>query len=900
MTENTVKPQSSMGVLTLASIIMLMSALFVSLPGAAQTVSEAQRQQLENLTPAQKQRLIQALGGSLSTENSEPSVQSSEPQFGPAETSEESEQGDEERIQFEPLDYLVVEMNADEEQRRDLLVEVDRALGRNFYQIDSNGRLDFPGAGSVILAGLTERQAELRLSAVPALRTVYLQVSRLPVTATGTASLEPYGYELFQGVPTTFAPATDIPVPVDYTLGAGDELSLLIFGQYNAKHTLVVGRDGSINVPEIGPVQVAGMRFEQARDELAKRVSSRYIGVEMSLTLGALKSIQVFVLGDVTRPGSYTVSSLSTMTNALLVSGGIANTGSLRNVQLKRNNRVVGRLDLYDLLLNGNTKSDRRLNSGDAIFVPPVSKQVSVYGQVKRPAIYELKNESSIGEVIALAGGLLPNAYKREVRVEKFGHNGNKSIVVADLRGDNQIRIGAGDQVEVLRALDKLTDAVYLKGHVDREATLQWRSGMRLLDAIPQAELFEIQSDQQYLLIRRENQRTGRITLLSANWLNARSNPASSDNLALNKGDTIHVFSLDSDRSARISPLVDELRRQADNDNALQTVFVHGRVRSKGEYPYHQNMRVSDLLRASGGIGDNAYLEGAELTRTDETSGRYSTRHISISLRGLVPGSATDEILVPGDVLTVKEIPLWREKQRIELSGEIEFPGSYSVSRGERLSEVIRRAGGLTDMAFAGGSVFLREDLREREREQIAQLAGRVRAEVSGISGDQEEARFRAESLLDQLEKTEAVGRLVIDLQLAMSGDTQHDVILEDGDRLVVPRVSQEVTVIGEVQYPTSHIYDSQLDQAAYIAKSGGVTSNAAVKRIYVIRADGQVVAQQGSNWFRRSGAAVEARPGDTIVVPLNADRISSLSLWTSVTRIVYNIGVAAAAVASF
>ncbi|MEM7083785.1 MAG: SLBB domain-containing protein [Pseudomonadota bacterium] len=870
-------------------------------PVHAQTITPSQLQQLENLTPAQKRQLINALGGTIpgSSSDEQRETNDSAMEITVPELDEPEPQSD--RIEIAALDFLIVDLSVDESFDGRLLDSVSRALGRNVYQIDSQGFLDFPGAGAIMLSGLTDEEAQLRLTAEPALRDVFVHVSRLPVTASGSASLEPFGHDLFKSSAGSFTPASDLPVPVNYTLGVGDELSLLIYGQYNASYNLRIDRNGAIVVPEIGPVQVSGMALSDARAELAERVTSRYIGVDVSLKLGELRSIQVFVLGDVTNPGSYTVSSLATITNALFISGGISTNGSLRGVQLKRRNKVVGVLDLYELLLKGNTRQDLRLRQGDAIFVPPVAEQVSVFGRVKRPAIYELAGESTVNEVIALAGGLLPDAFTRQIRIEKYDDAGKKSIVVSDIQNGSTVRVGAGDQLEVLRALDQVTDAVTLHGHIDRNVKVQWRYGMRLLDLIPDAELFQLQADQSYILIRRKNEQTGEIRLLSANWQLARNNPLSEQNKPLDKGDAVYVFSLDTDRAERIAPLVNEIRRQAGNEESVQTVFVQGGVRSGGEFPYESGMRVSDLLRAAGGIRDHAFQESAELTRTTEINGRFDTRHIALSLRDLDSVPAEDLQLVPGDVMTVKEMPLWRERQRVEIVGEIEFPGTYSVSRGERLSTVVARAGGLTDMAFAGGSVFLRDDLREREQKQIERLASRVRAEINAIGGgDRAEARSRAEALLQQLEGSEALGRLVIDLSLAMLGDPQHDVILEDGDRLVIPGISQEVTVIGEVQYPTSHIYDKQLDQSAYIYKSGGVTRNADVKRIYVIRADGQVVAQQASNWFRRSGASIETRPGDTIVVPLDSDRISNLSLWTSVTQIVYNIGVAAAAVASF
>lgn len=886
-----------------ASFLVIAFSIVVSVATMAivdaQTLTPAQLDQLGKLSQAQRDSILKALtqpGSALVApavpNQTAPSVSTDSIDVLTAEPEQEN-------YRFTANDSLIIEL-IEEGDGIEMFDSIRDSLGKKLYQLDSRGGVYVPGVGRILLAGLTEQEAQLRLQAESALNGLSINVYLLPVEAVDESALEPFGYELFTESDSFEIPQQNIPIPTGYTVGPGDVLSLFVFGQQSADYRLQVGRDGQIIIPEVGPLAVAGMNFEQVREEINKRMEQNYIGVKTSLTLSELRSIQVFVLGDVKTPGSYTLSSLSTMTNALIASGGIARSGSLRAVQLKRNNRVVTELDLYELLLRGNSKNDRRIRSGDVVYVPPVGAQVSVFGQVNRPAIYEIKYENELSDILSLAGGLLPSAYQQEIQIERYSRGGSKTQLVADFTQAMRFEIRPGDQVNVLGALDEVRDGILLKGHVKREGIAQWRSGLRLLDVLPRSSMFRLQADQEYLLIRRVDESTGRVSLVSANWRVANRNKFSSDNIELMSGDTVHVFSLSGDRALKIAPLIEEMEAQGSYSHPTETVSVQGRVRSSGKYPYQPNMRISDLLKAAGSTLDNAYLEQVEITRVERDGGARATVHLQTSLHGLAEGSDEDLVLMPDDVLTIKEIPLWREQQKVEVLGEIMFPGTYSASRGERISEVIERAGGLTSMAFVSGSIFVRKNLREREREQIEKLVDRVRLEVQGLSSTEAEARAKAEQLLTQLEETEAVGRLVIDLDRALAGDLEHDVILEDGDKLVVPSKSQEVTVIGEVQYPTSHIYQKNHNQFLYIEKSGGLTSRADRRRIYVIRADGQVIAHSPNRWFSSASGVIQTEPGDTIVVPFDADRIGKLELWSTVSQIVYNIGVAAAAVAAF
>jgi protein involved in polysaccharide export with SLBB domain len=717
-----------------------------------------------------------------------------------------------------------------------------------------------------------------------------------------------FGYDLFAGEPTTFAPATDIPIPVDYVVGPGDTVELQLFGSQSGLYSLVVGRDGLLNVPEIGPLSVSGLKFSEMTDVLQQRISEQMIGVRASITMGPLRSIRVFVLGDAYRPGSYTVSALSTMTNALFVSGGINDIGSLRRIQLKRNGRTVTTLDLYDLLLSGDTSGDVRLQPGDVIFVPPVEKSVGVGGQVRRPAIYELDGEASISDVLRLAGGMLPSAYPDASQISRISADRERIIVDVDLSTNVGLAttVSADDLVTVFSVLDKRSDVVVLHGHVFRPGPYQWRPGMRITDLIGSINDVRAKADLGYAMIRRENADNQQISILSANIQGALRAPASAENVELQALDQVTVFDLEADRAEFVEPVLQELRLQATSGNPASEVRVSGHVRAPGSFPLEDGMRVTDLIRAAGDLRESAYSVEAELMRQEVAPDQQrGTRLVTIDLASALSGNETADLLLqPHDILNIKEIPQWRDIEVISVDGEVRFPGNYTIRRGERLSSVIERAGGLTDLAFAEGAVFLRDELRLRERQQLAELAERLEGEIESLAAANPEADEAIEArraLLDQVGETRPTGRLVIDLEGILSGSLREDadVALRGDDQLFVPRVSQTVTIIGEVQFPTSHIHEAGISRDDYINRSGGMTGEADKRRIYVVRADGSVVASQRSMFFRARNTG-DIRPGDTIVVPIKPDPVSNLSLWTSITTILYNIGVAAAAVSSF
>jgi protein involved in polysaccharide export with SLBB domain len=786
----------------------------------------------------------------------------------------------------------------------------ERILRRNPYVLDKWGILNVLELGPIPLGGLTPQEATQRLAAEPRLADFIVQITYLPVKAIGAQGLQPFGYDLFTGAPSTFAPATDVPVPAEYVLGPGDTFEVQLFGNTKGRYSLVVGRDGQINFPELGPISVGGMRFAEAARLLQQRVSEQMIGTQASVHMGEMRSIRVFVLGDANFPGSYTVSGLSTITNALFVSGGVKPIGSLRNIELKRAGRTVTRLDLYDLLLHGDTSHDLRLLAGDVIFIPPAERVVGVTGEVRRPALYELRGETSVADLVTLAGGLTMEADAALATLERIDPERQRVVQALDVRRQGaQTAVRGGDVLTVPTIRPTVEDSVVVTGHVFRPGTYAFHTGMRLSQVIASLQELKPGADQHYVLIRREVPPTRRVEFVSADLVRALEQPGGAADVPLAARDQVFVFDLETGRGRLLDPLMREIEQQSTQSEPSQEVSVSGRVNVPGTYPLERGMRVSDLVRAGGSLNEAAYGGTAELTRSVSENGearRTVLQEIDLA-KALAGDPQHDLALQPFDQLVVKELPLWAGQEYVQVMGEVRFPGRYPIQRGETLRSLVQRAGGLTDFAFAPGSVFTRVTLQERERKQLDDLTRRMQTDLAQLSlmtaqearGDAAQALAVGQQLLQDLHNAEPVGRLVFNLDASMNAQAgaSDDIVLKDGDRLLIPRVTQEVTVIGEVQSPTSHLYTKASGRDDYIDRSGGLTQRADKGRIYVVRADGSVVSNRGAAWFGGSGAI---QPGDTIVVPLDAERMRPLPLWTAVTTIIYNLAVAVAAVNSF
>lgn len=824
-----------------------------------------------------------------------------------------------------------------------------------------------------------------------------------------------FGYELFAGTPTTFAPATNIPVPLNYVVGPTDVVIIQLYGQRNERYEVTVTREGVLEFPEIGPINVAGLTFAEMREQINITVSTSLIGQQVSVTMGALRSIQIFVLGEAFRPGSYTVSSLSTMTNALFSSGGVTRVGSLRDIRLMRQGQLVTSLDLYDLLLRGDTSGDTRLQPNDVIFIPPIGRTFGIAGNVRRPAIFELAEENTLAEALPLAGGLLPTAFPRASRVERINEEGERTLLDVDLTQDANLSLTVrdGDVLQIYSILDQVEGVVVLEGHVNRPGGFAWREGMRVTDIITNVGDMLPNPDLDYALVAREQQPNRTLEIVYINLREALRTPDSNadeilqardrlivfgaaedrqeqleellntlrsqesfdqpapivsvqgavifsgeyplvdamtlddiiqfsggladnadieyvvlqreidnsgaiavESLSLNAqslqtngavnlqaGDRVLVFDSNEERLELLEDTLDQLREQANVEQQAQIVTISGDVRFPGEYPLTRNLNVNALLEASGGLLQSADYQNAEITRfrQDSSVGRESD-HLAISLQA-AGQRGLGELLQPFDTLVVRRLPNWSEVETVTIGGEVRSPGSYVISKSETISQLVARAGGLTNSANPRAAIFLREDLRENEQALIAEFKSRLRESMLTQSlsptANQVQPPISSEVFDELLNQVEATGRLVIDLQTALNApSSESDVLLKDGDQLLVPGTNQEVTILGEVQRPTSHIFDSDLDVRDYIRKSGGFSQNASRSDVYIIKSSGDVIAFGSSRWFfEREQNQLE--PGDSIVVPFDIKVSDPLYVFTSVSQILFNMATAVLAINS-
>ncbi|MAZ66940.1 MAG: hypothetical protein CMF25_07500 [Kangiellaceae bacterium] len=839
--------------------------------------------------------------------------------------------------------------------------------------------------------------------------------------------LELFGYDMFSGVATTFAPMTGAPVPEDYIIGPGDTFTVQAFSATDVQYTLTVTREGKILVPEVGALSVNGLTFEEAKKLIAESIEQQRIGIKTVVTLSELRSIQIMMVGEVVQPGTYTVSGFSTLINTLVSSGGIKRTGSLRNIQVKRNGVQVASLDLYDLLLKGDDGDNIHMRHGDLVFVPPIGSTVGIAGEVLRPAIYEINSENNVGEALRLAGGLLPTADKTQAQIERIADTGLYTLLQVDLfKQGQQINIQNGDLIRILPVLKKMEDVVLLSGHVLKPGGRQWRSGMRISDLIASPDILRQGAELDVAMVQRENRRTKRTEVVYFRLADVFTNYASIGNIRLEQRDQVIVFDTHSPRAEQLSTVSLKLKRQAtsrepanliemkgflrhpgtypleqgarlmdmiayagglqggvdlkyallartdlaterlefvqinlhdalqfangDHNPLLQpkdkiylfdkqsnraallkqpverlkretqfgerapVVHVTGAVFHPGAYPMVAGMRVKDLLLAAGGMKEEAYGIAATLSRQTILDGEYSqTDTLPVNLINDGPLAANrDSILHPNDHLVLRTKPEWIEKPvMVTVEGEIVYPGKYRMDKRDTLCSLIQQAGGFTDNAYLFGTVFLRESVRKKEQKALDRMIGeldQLLAEVHLSPGYEKDKKMPRDhntrdiyEVIRRLESPKAQGRMVVDIANIVSHcDSQLDIVLEDGDRIIIPTHQEDVTVVGQVYFPASHRFDQERGALDYINLSGGLKELAQREHAYIVQANGEVLSirSKASTWgglFTPSNVIVT--PGATIYVPISIDRINGRELASSWVDLFYKLALGAASI---
>lgn len=647
-----------------------------------------------------------------------------------------------------------------------------------------------------------------------------------------------YGFNLFTNAPSTFAPVDNIPVTLDYVIGPGDEILIRVWGQIDGEHRVAVDRDGTITIPKVGTISVSGIKIEDLQGYVRNAIARNYRNFDLSVSLGQLRSIQIFVVGQARRPGSYTVSSLSTLVTALFASGGPSGTGSMRHIQLKRGDKTVSEFDVYDFLAKGDKSKDVRLLPGDVIFIPPQGQVVAISGSIKVPAIYELKGtthetRTTLADLIDLAGGLTTTAAGQKVLLERIEERKVRRVDEFSLDQTGLARaVKDGDLISVLAISPKFDNAVTLRGNVAAPLRYPYRDGMRITDLIPEkdalivadyytrknlATRIDVQGEAQllteirrtsaeinwdYALVERLNTADLSPTLLPFNLGKAVLERDPAQNLLLQPGDVVTVFSKDDFGV----PLA---RR-------TNIIVLEEEFKNPGVYKAEPGETLRQLVVRTGGVSPNAYLFGAVFTRV-------STR----------------------------------------------------ISQQKNLDEAINR---------------LEADLQRS-------IANKTQTGLASDTESLAQQTAAQQALLGRLRLLKATGRII----LRPSEDAQLQDIpelpLENGDRLQIPSRPAIVSVLGSVYSEGSFVYKPQQRVADYLAQAGGPTRSADTGAVYILRADGSVISKRQSGWLMGNFDSERLMPGDAIVVPEDFDRTTWTKTLKDWGQILYQFGLGAAAI---
>ncbi|MGD9159297.1 MAG: SLBB domain-containing protein [Desulfobacteraceae bacterium] len=707
---------------------------------------------------------------------------------------------------------------------------------------------------------------------------------------------------------SSFAPENNVPVGPEYVIGPDDSFTINLWGKVEEEHRVTVSRDGTINLARLGTLSVGGLTFSELKKFLDNKYKEYYPDFEMSITMGDIKNVDVYMVGELNRPNTYSLNSLSTVISALSAAGGPSKNGSLRNIEIRSNEKLIKTIDLYDFFINGLRENDITLKQGYTVFVPVIGPTAAVSGQVKRPAIYEMKDEQTLDEIIDLAGGVLPTSHLQNVIIERIIGHKRRVVASFDLDPSNEntvsnlkTAIKDGDLIKIYPIHKEIEKIVYLEGNVKYPNEYELREGMKIRDIIPsydyllpepylsQAEITRLVPPDLHPEIRPFD-------------LGAMLDGDESQNLALQDRDRIKIYN------------------KWEKQN-IPEVSIRGAVRNGGIFTLYEGMTVKDLIFAAGNTTRNAYLTKGELSRIVRSESGTDIIKINFSPEKAIKGNPEDNLVLQvDDQIHIREIPRYNAslERKVYLDGEFKFPGEYPFSEGERISSVIERAGGFTEEAYPYGAVFTRESNKEiwaaRKQEYIDKLEQDILA-ISAFSAetalDASQASIALQTLnakkelLEKIRQAEPTGRMLIDIKdIMLMPSGKNDLELRPGDRLVVGRRPDSVLVIGEVYNPNAIIHTPGDDVGYYLNMVGGMTSNADKRQMYIVRADGTVVSKKQTKfkifswdsskrrWGFGSFKSTELNPGDTIIVPKKVVKLSWLRIVKDTTSVLYQLAV--------
>lgn len=761
-----------------------------------------------------------------------------------------------------------------------------------------------------------------------------------------------FGYDFFKDSPTTFAPIDLAPAPLDYILGPGDEIRVQLIGIQNSNRLVPVNREGNVVIPEIGTIQINGLVFQDAAKKITDTAKATIAGTEVEVSLAKIRSIQIFVLGNAFSPGAYTISSLSNVSNALTFSGGPSKSGSLRNISLKRNGNLVGNFDFYDFLLKGIISSDFKINSNDALVINPIGKIISIGGAVRKEAKFELKSEEKFEDLLVFASGLSYIADKNKITLSRIASNGERVFKNLQLSDLENFQLEDGDEFYVHKLSNTPRNIVKVLGESTSSGIYAFEEGLTLEEIIQPKNLLD-SSYTPFSIIERENQYGSKI-LLKANLLD---NDGAKTSLKAN--DVIYVLSkkdvdfLNSYQVGYALGVVDEDEKNKSNFNqqfvirckslsllskqskvssiefvkskylpnpdknpadqlqpfygcpqifesnpyliifALENASViSGEVRKPGIYPSYKVSSPRDLLSYAGGMSEKASGEvdiftddGVPIKITIEDSTDLLSLGITSGFYANLSSKVEDKIF------------------SVSLEGSFISPGIYGVKQGERLSELISRAGGYKENAYPYGGVLARRSVASSEKVAMLKSADQLKesiasaissGRISSTGGDPTLALSSISSLITDLENIKPIGRVVTELDLDnLLKYPEKDLILEPGDRIFVPERPSTITVSGQVLSPTSFSFNPTFKTADYINLAGGFSEAADKNRILVIYPNGR--ASRVKSWPNHP----DLSPGTTLVVPRDPNPFDWLVFSQVLFPIISNFATSAAAIAA-
>lgn len=752
-----------------------------------------------------------------------------------------------------------------------------------------------------------------------------------------------FGAELFRNVPSTFAPLNMTPVPSDYVIGPGDELRIRVWGQVNFQANVQVDRSGEVYLPQVGPVHVEGMPFSALDAHLRSAIGRVYRNFDLTADIGQIRSIQVYVAGEARRPGVYTVSSLSTLVDALFASGGPSVQGSMRNIELRRGSKVVTSFDLYDLLARGDKSKDVKLLTGDVIFIPPVGAEVAITGSVRKPAIYELREGESLDGLITDAGGVSAVASEARISIERIqDHHDRQAMEVAFDASGLKTPLTDGDLIRVFSIVPMYQKTVILRGNLANPGRFAWHPGMHLSDLIP---------DKDSLITRNYWWKRAQLGLPAPEFVGSEGltymrQPADNNAVTLRNPTQMQMSLLNQSPSqqGQYGSQQGQAGSQQGQYGAQQGQAGSMQAQS-GMAQNQSGMTGSQYLTAEQRAGSSslAAQEGgpsygipapeqqtevhqlaaeidwdyAVIERLDPETLKTTLVPFDLGKLVLQHDASQDLDLQAGDVVSVFSeadirVPIAEQTKLVTLSGEFVHAGVYTVQPGETFRHLVERAGGLTPSAYLYGSEYTRESTRRTQQARIDEYVQNLSMSIqrgnlalaTSASASTPDPSSRAaaqnseQALIASMRQIRATGRIVLRFKSDSSGlDSLPDITMENGDHFIVPSVPATVNVVGAVYNQNSFLYTKERRAGQYLGLAGGPTRDGDQKHEFLIRADGEVVSHDvGKGLWSNQFNNLRMYPGDTIVVPEKAIKPSNLQQLTVWSQLVSNFALGAVA----